>query len=115
MKQCGQRCINCHEHFKQLRQYITQIIISGHFAKDAPDFDTNQIVDCEHENFTELHKFEKTIDENHIFRAVKEKMHYVYAIDKNKRLVFLRAFRNFNDYKRFLSENNAILKIINNN
>lgn len=109
---CEQRCLNCHEHFKQLRPYIKEIIVSKHFLRDAPDFNTSLIFDCEHENFTKLHKFEETIDGNHVFRAITGKMHYVYAIDKGKRLIFLRAFSNFKDYKKFLNEKKLILRII---
>lgn len=108
---CEQRCINCHEHFKQLRPHINQIIVSKHFLRDAPYFDTSLIVGCEHENFTKLHKFEETIEGNHIFRAIKGKRHYVYALGKGK-LIFLRAFSNFTDYKKFLNEKSLILKII---
>ena len=109
---CEQRCINCHEHFKQFRPNIKEIIVSKHFLRDAPDFDTSLIIGCERDNFTKLHKFEETIEGNHIFRAIKGKMHYVYAIGKDKRLIFLRAFSNFTDYKKFLNEKNLILKII---
>ena len=108
------KCLNCNGHFEQLRPEIKEVITSKHFLRDAPDFDTTLIVDCQHEHFTKLHKFEETIDGNHIFRAVKRKIHYVYAVDKNKRLVFLRAFNNFKDYKKFLNEKKIILKIIQN-
>ena len=80
-----EKCLNRYDHFEQLRPAITEVITSKHFLKDAPDFDTNLIVDCQHEYFTRLHKFEETIDGNHIFRAIRRKTHYVYAIDKNKR------------------------------
>ena len=108
------KCLNCNDHFEQLRPSIKKVITSRHFLKDAPDFDTNLVVGCQHEYFTRLHKFEETIDGNHIFRAIKGKTHYVYAIDKNKRLIFLRAFSNFKDYKKFLNEKTIILKIIQN-
>ena len=109
---CKERCINCNDHFDQLRPHIKEVAVSKHFLKDAPDFDINLIVDCRHEHFTHLHKFEETIEGNHIFRAVKDKTHYVYAVDKNKRLIFLRAFSNFKDYKKFLNQKKSVLKII---
>ena len=107
-----EKCLNCYDHFEQLRPDIKEVIISKHFLKDAPDFDTKLIVDCQHEHFTRLHKFEETIEGNHIFRAIRRKIHYVYAIDKNKRLIFLRAFENFKYYKKFLNKKKMILKII---
>lgn len=109
-----EKCLNFYDHFEQLRPTIKEVITSKHFLKDAPDFDTNLIVDCQYEYFTKLHKFEETIKGNHIFRGIKGKTHYVYAIDKNKRLIFLRAFNNFKDYKKFLNEKKIILKIIQN-
>jgi hypothetical protein len=106
------RCLNCTDHFHQLKPHIKEIIISHHFKKDAPDFDTDLITGCSHDNFTKLHKFEKTIHGHHIFRALKEKIHYVYAIDKDYRLVFLRAFHNYAKYSTFLNYHNAILNTI---
>ena len=115
MPQCinkTEKCINCHEHFQQLRPLVTEIIISKHFMRDIPDFDVDSIVDCEHNNFTHLHKFEETIGGNHIFRAIKENWHIVYAIDKNHRFIFLRAFDNFTAYKKFLNGKKKILSMI---
>lgn len=109
-----EKCLNCNDHFFQLRPKIKKVLTSNHFKKDAPDFDTSLILDCQHEHFTKLHKLEETIDGNHIFRAIKGKTHYVYAIDKKNRLIFLRAFKNFQDYKKFLNEKKIILKIIQN-
>lgn len=99
-----ERCANCHDHYQQLRPLVKEIIVSKQFTRDAPDFDVNAVVDCRHEAFTHLHKFEETIDGNHIFRALQHKTHIVYCIDKNHRLVFLRAFHNFGLYKRFLDD-----------
>ena len=106
------KCVNCHEYFEELRPLIKEVIVSHHFKKDAPDFDINLVSDCQHEYFTRLHKFEETVDGNHIFRAVKDKMHVVYAIDKEHRLIFLRAFKNFGEYKRFLMDKKRIKEMI---
>ncbi|MFH2028754.1 MAG: hypothetical protein ABIJ08_06455, partial [Nanoarchaeota archaeon] len=88
------------------------VIVTKHFSKDFPDFETGLVLDSKHEHFTHLHKFEETIGGNHIFRALKDKNHIVYAIDKNHRLVFLRSFHNFKEYKKFLNEKKAILDMI---
>ena len=114
MFQCNktERCINCHDHFQQLRPLVKEIVVSKHFTKDAPDFNVNWIIDCEHLHFTELHKFEEKINGHYIFRALKEKMHFVYSIDKQHRLIFLRAFNNFNTYKKFLMDKRKILSMI---
>lgn len=105
-------CINCHDHFHNLRPTIKQVVATKHFKKDAPDFDTNLVLDCKHEQFIHLHKFEETIEGNHIFRALNDHQHYVYAIDKNQRLLFLRAFANFKQYKKFLEDKKGILHLI---
>jgi hypothetical protein len=106
------RCVNCHSHFRQAHPNIKEVITTGHFIKDAPDFNTRIITDCQHENASMLHKFEETINGNHIFRALVQGRHIVYAIDKNNRLIFLRAFRNFKEYEKFLTDKKQILKVI---
>lgn len=98
------KCINCVNHFQQLRPHIHEIVVSKHFLRDAPDFDVKQILDCEHQHFTHIHKFEELVNGNHIFRALWKGKHIVYAVDKNHRLVFLRAFRNVKQYEKFLDD-----------
>ncbi|PIN86475.1 hypothetical protein COV19_04235 [Candidatus Woesearchaeota archaeon CG10_big_fil_rev_8_21_14_0_10_44_13] len=115
MEQCPnktERCLNCHDHHQQLRPLVKEIITTKHFFKDAPSINPESIVNCEHENFTHLHKFEEIIDGNYIFRALKGKTHIIYAIDKDHRLIFLRAFENFGMYKKFLNDKKSIEKMI---
>jgi len=73
-------CINCHDHFEQLRPNIKEVIISHHFHHDIKDFQTSLILDIKHEHFTRLPKFEETFDPIHIFRALKDRVNIVYAI-----------------------------------
>ncbi|MFH1510978.1 MAG: hypothetical protein ABIF10_04745 [Candidatus Woesearchaeota archaeon] len=105
-------CANCHDHYSSLRPLVKEIIVSKHFEKDLPGFDVSLIVDCDHAGFTRLHKFEETIDGNHIFRAIKDHTHIVYCIDKSHNLIFLRAFSNFKAYAKFLDDKKAILAMI---
>ncbi len=110
-------CINCHRHFMSVRSLIKSIVVSKHFIRDLKDEEEinsiiKDIIDCSHSNFTELHKFEEHIDGNMVFRAKKEKLHIVYCIDKNMRIIFLRAFHNFTQYKKFLDKKNGIRHII---
>jgi len=107
-----EKCVNCHNHFEQLRPLVKEVIVSKHFLKDAPDFDVSSITDCKHEYFIRLHKFEETINGNHIFRAIKGRTHFVYAIDKNHSLIFLRAFDNLKEYEKFLMDKRKILDMI---
>jgi hypothetical protein len=62
--------------------------------------------------FTELHKFEENIDGNLVFRAKKEGIHIVYCVDKRKRIIFLRAFRNYGEYGKFLEDKKEIKRMI---
>jgi hypothetical protein len=47
-----------------------------------------------------------------IFRAKKEGMHIVYCVDKNMRIIFLRVFRNFKEYEKFLENKKEISNLI---
>jgi mRNA-degrading endonuclease RelE of RelBE toxin-antitoxin system len=117
---CSERklfCVNCHSHFMAMRPLIKGVVVSKHFIKDLKDQDKinsiiQDVLDCSHSNFTELHKFEEHIGGNLVFRAKQEKLHIVYCIDKNMRIVFLRAFKNFTQYKKFLDKKNGIKHMI---
>ncbi len=116
----GPHCINCHDHFMELRPLVKEVIISHHFKKDLKDEKVisqivQTILDCNHIAFHELHKFEEDIGGNFIFRAKKDKLHYVYCIDKTKRIIFLRSFKNFNEYKKFLEDKKGIKRVISEN
>jgi hypothetical protein len=115
MPEPNEKCLNCNDHFEQLAKSIAEIRVSKHFLRDLPDFNTELITDSRNEHFTMLHKFEENIEGNHIFRAVHNEKHIVYAIDKKHRLIFLRAFHNFKEYKKFLNEKKEILRMIEQN
>ena len=110
-------CINCHTHFMRIRPSIKNIVVSRHFARDLKNEKEmgsiiKEVLDCSDLGFTELHKFEEHIEGNLVFRAKKEKLHIVYCIDKKRRIIFLRAFRNFSEYKKFLDDKKEIRKMI---
>jgi len=96
-------------YFNELIRNVDSIIQTKHFKRDAHEFDTGLITHAE--EATHLHKFEETIEHWHIFRALIHKTHYVYAINDNN-LIFLRAFHNFNEYKKFLEDKKSILHMI---
>ncbi len=111
------RCINCHSHFLSIRPLITVAVVSKHFLKDLKNQEeaktiVNDVLDCAGTNFYELHKFEINVDGNLIFRAKTNGIHIVYCVDTQKRLVFLRAFRNFSEYGKFLENKKEIKKLI---
>jgi hypothetical protein len=103
-------CGGFNSHFKQLQPSIREYKISKHFPKDIKNSEEimKNILACEHTCFSELHKFEKKIDDLTIFRAKIDGAHIVYAINSKKVLFFLRAFENFRDYTKFLENDKQI-------
>lgn len=100
-----------------VRSSIKSVAVSKHFIRDLKDGEKiisiiNNVLDCSHLEFNELHKFEKNIDGNLIFRAKKEGLHIVYGVDKRLRIIFLRAIKNFTEYKKFLENKKEILRMI---
>ncbi len=98
-------------HFNQYKDSIKQVFLSHHFHHDLKDFNPDIILKSESQPY--LHKFEETIEGNHIFRALIDKVHIVYAINKNHDLIFLRAFHNFKEYGKFLDHKKDLLHLIN--
>jgi hypothetical protein len=106
--------VNLHTHFQQFRPSIKEVIATKHFLKEAADFNPEWILDSQHQYFTILHKLEETIQGNHIFRALHNGKHIVYAIDKKHRLILLKTFNNFKHYLKYLDNKKTILKTIEN-
>jgi hypothetical protein len=71
------------------------------------------ILDCSNLEFHELHKFEKNVDGNLVFRAKKEHTHFIYCINKKhlETILFLRAISNFTEYKRLLNNEQQIKRM----
>ena len=116
---CNERdfCDSCNSHFMFVRPLLKEVIISNHFKRDLKDEEEinsiiKNILDCAHLEFNELHKFEEKIDGTLIFRARKENLHILYCVDKSMRIVFLRAIRNFDEYKRILENKKEIKTMI---
>ena len=110
-------CDTCNSHFMKLRPSIKEVTISKHFRRDLKDEQkinliVKNVLDCSHMEFHELHKFEKNIDDNFVFRARKGNMHILYCITKDRKIIFLRAIRNYDEYKKLLEDKNMLKKII---
>jgi mRNA-degrading endonuclease RelE of RelBE toxin-antitoxin system len=110
-------CVNCHSHFMTLRPHIRSALVTKRFLKDLKDSEevksiVRDVLDCSNIDFTELHKFEEQISGNMVFRAKKGGMHIVYCVDKSMRIIFLRAFGNFNEYEKFLEDKKEIISLI---
>jgi hypothetical protein len=110
-------CVNCSSHFRALRPSIKNIVVSRRFLRDLKDESElksiiDDVLDCSHLEFHELHKFERNVDGNLIFRAKKEHLHIVYGVDKDLNIIFMRAIRSFTSYKRFLENKKEILRMI---
>ena len=110
-------CVNCHSHFMSVRPRITSVIVRKRFFKDLRNGEkakaiVREVLDCSNADFSELHKFEEHVDGCMIFRAKKKRTHIVYCVDKNMRLIFMRAFKNFKEYEKFLENKREISKLI---
>lgn len=106
------RCMNREDVFEELRPSIKEVIVTQHFHRDLPDFDVDLVLDCQHIYFRHLHKLEEHLDGVFVFRALRDKKHIVYAVDRKRRLIFLRAFHNFHEYGKFLADRKGILSMI---
>ena len=100
-----------------LRPQLKEVAVSKHFIKDLKDEEeinsiVQDVLSCANSNYTELHKFEEHVDGIPVFRAKKTKLHIVYCVDKTMRIVFLRAFRSFNQYKKFLDKKNSLRHMV---
>jgi hypothetical protein len=106
--------MECGSHFMHLRQSVLGYKISNRFEKELDNYQevVGKIMSCDAACFTELHKFEEKIGEISVFRAKMDRVHIVYAIDKTGNAYFLRAFRNFSMYGRFLGDKKGIVKLI---
>ena len=101
----------------QVRPFLNGIIVSKHFIRDLKNEEEvnsiiQKILDCSHLEFTELHKFEENINGNLVFRAKKENIHIVYCVNKMMNVIFLRAIKNFSEYKKFLDDRKQVKKMI---
>jgi hypothetical protein len=110
--------VNCDSLFRKVRPLIGDVVSSKRFIKDLKDEAMitsvdKAILDCSQLDFDELHKFEKNIDGCLIFRTKEAKMHIVYGVDKKKTLIFLRAIRNFTQYKKILTNKARIKAMMN--
>ena len=119
---CNQKkdfCPNCSSHFMAIRPLIKKAVVHKKFFrdlgkdKDKVDSVVKMILDCSNLEFHELHKFEKNVAGNLVFRAKRERTHFVYCINKKNvdTLLFLRAISNFTDYKRLLANEQQIKRM----
>ena len=110
-------CINCHSHFMAVRPHIKSVVVTKRFLKDLKDVEeaksiVRNVLDCSNADFYELHKFEEHVNGSMIFRAKKEGMHIIYCVDKNMRIIFMRVFKNFKEYEKFLEDKREVNKLI---
>jgi mRNA-degrading endonuclease RelE of RelBE toxin-antitoxin system len=110
-------CINCHSHFMAVRPHIKSVVVTKRFFKDLKDEEkakqiVREVLDCSNADFYELHKFEEHVAGCMVFRAKTEGMHIVYCVDKNMRIIFMRVFKNFKEYEKFLDDKKEVSKLI---
>jgi mRNA-degrading endonuclease RelE of RelBE toxin-antitoxin system len=117
---CSERkkfCMDCNNHFMRVRPMIKEVIVSKHFIKDLKDEErmeslVNDVLDCSHMEFNELHRFEENVNGNLVFRAKRDGVHIVYCVDNKLRMLFLRAIKNFEEYKKFIENRKEIIAMV---
>jgi len=110
-------CVNCHSHFMAVRPFIKEVVVTKRFLKDLNDEEkaksiVKDVLDCSNVDFSELHKYEESVDGNMIFRAKKEGTHIVYGVDKRMRIIFLRALKNYSEYRQILEDKKEVRRMI---
>ena len=101
----------------EVRPHLQCVVVTKRFFRDLRDEDkakmiVRDVLDSSNADFFELHKFEKHVDGCMVFRAKTEGMHIVYCVDKKMRIIFMRVFKNFKEYEKFLDDNREISKLI---
>ena len=114
-KDGNSNCIRCPLHFVQMRPGIRSVAYSHHFLRDAkhnPDAleIAQEVLDCDHEDYAELHKFERHVHGTAVFRAKRDSRHLLYGIDDRGTLIFLRLIKHYGEYQHFLSSDREILR-----
>lgn len=102
-----------------IRPLIRNAVVHKKFFRDLGkdknrvDSIVKMILDCANLEFHELHKFEKNVDGNMVFRAKKERTHFVYCVNKKniETLLFLRAISNFTEYRLLLANEQQIKRM----
>ncbi len=94
-------------HLMTIRPHIRNVVFTKRFFRDLKDEKKankflESILDCSYADFNVLHKFEELINRSKVFRAKTGKRSIVCCVDKNKRIIFMRVFKNFKRYKKFI-------------
>jgi len=105
------RCLNCSSHFYTVRPSLEEAVVTPAFRKGVPDHEDvlADILDCTRMHYHEMHKYERHVGGFTVFRAKRDRVHYVYAI-AGSRLILLRAFGNYQEYRAYLEDDKRIIK-----
>jgi mRNA-degrading endonuclease RelE of RelBE toxin-antitoxin system len=100
-----------------IRPLLKGAFISKRFVKDLKNEEqvksiVSEVLDCSTIDYYELHKFEENIEGYLIFRAKKQGTHIVYCVNREMQLIFLRAFKNYKEYEKFLEDKKEIKRLI---
>ncbi len=90
-------------HFEEIKPKIKGYEITKHFKRDLKGAALPCVMDIlnSKDYSEELHKFEFKKENKLYFRAKINKIHILYCFD-NEKILFLRAFKDFNNYRKFL-------------
>ena len=92
------------QHFEEIKPEISGYEVTKHFKRDLKDSSLGMVMTVLNSGYSEeLHKFEFKKKDRMYFRAKIEGYHILYCFHDGI-VTFLRAFKDFNDYTRFLEE-----------
>jgi mRNA-degrading endonuclease RelE of RelBE toxin-antitoxin system len=93
-------------HLVTIKPHVRSVVVGKRFLKDLKGEKAKELLrealDYPDANFYELQKFEEHVVGSAGFRGKAGEEHVVYCVDKNKRVIFMRVFKNVENYKKFI-------------
>ena len=93
-------------HLVTIKPHVRSAVVGKRFLKDFEGEKAKELLrealDYPDADVYDLRKFEEGSAGSAGFRGKAGERHVVYCVDKNKRLVFMRVFRNVEHYKKFV-------------
>jgi len=93
-------------HLVTIKPQVRSAVVGKRFLKDLKGEKAKELLrealDYPEAELYELHKFEEHAAGSAGFRAKAGEGHVVYCVDKNKRVIFMRVFKNVEHYKKFV-------------
>ena len=94
-------------HLMTIRPHIRSIVVTKRYLEDLKEEENakkllENVLDCPNADLNVLHKFEELVNRCKLFRAKTGERSIVCCVDKNKRIIFMRVFKDFKRYTKFI-------------